>query len=820
MTFRPKQWLGVGASFLLAASFTSAAYAANSDPMQAVVEHAAVLDAAPKLASGSLDLDGNLLAKGAFVWIEVEQDGLYSLSMATPGALVLSSFPTVDGRYDGKVRPVTHHTAKSLTDLPVLTPLLLSTSHPYLLSASSSAGAGTLQLILLETAPALSATPENNTEVLAGDAFYAAPARLSLTVPGKSELRRIEVIGEPRARLKAALGGLTVPAGGRYPWLSTDAATLSITTTVAAASAPPRVLVRMAANDVVLDESEPNEKTPSGLELGTPFKGHLLQGDRDRLAFTLEQDMNLELSVSIDQSAEFAVDILRIDGKQETQLLRRKGLNVSVADAALSLAAGKYILLLSRVDRKDVPLPYALTLTQGSEPRPNREAEPNDTVASAMPLPDSLRVSGTASPQDLDVYRFTVPDDKVDHLWRVFAMDAHRLVLADDDGSVADVRASGRRSMADSLALNPGNYWVTVHAKGDYLLRVLDQGPRPTNFEGEPNDRFTDGQRLRFGDGIRGGFHTERDLDYYLFRLDSPSAVEININPAGDGPMDVKLFRSNSQFGQRILFEPGDGPYTVQSSLPAGDWALVVRAIGASITENYELSVERLPAITENEPNDNPLDAVKIPMDGDFYGSVGAFDGADQIFIPLPQGEGQAALVCTSPSERAPGLWRLYHWSDDSKIADIRNNIAIFPYGPGLGGAVRLGMTGNERLIPYQCALRFPPIAAPPPVTPLTPDELELLAEGNLNIPLSPGQTRTATITELGPEPSFALQLDEGEMAFVACREGNGKVLAADTRIVEFSNTTSSTRELLSELTAIVAKAEPMLKLRRVHAQR
>lgn len=788
--------------------------------MQAVVEQAAVLDTAPKLASGSLDLNGNVLAKGAFVWIEVEQDGLYSLSMATPGALVLGSFPTVDGRYDGKVRPVIHNTAKSLTEALVLTPLLLSTSHPYLLSVSSSAGAGTVQLTLLKAAPALSTTPENNTEVLAGEALYSAPARLILTVPGNSELRRIEVIGEPRAKLRATLGGLTVTAGGRYPWLSTDDTPLRITTTVDAASPPPRVLVRMAASDVALDESEPNEKTPSSLELGAPFKGHLLQGDRDRLAFALEEDMDLELSISIDQSGEFAVDLLSISGKQETLLLRRKLLNATVTDAALSLTAGQYALLLSRVDRKDVPLPYSVMLAQGPAARPNRETEPNDTVASAMPLPDSLRVSGAATPQDLDVYRFTVPDDKVGHLWRVFAMDAHRIELTDDDGRVADVSASGRRSMADSLALNPGIYWVTVHAKGDYLLRVLDQGPRPTDFEGEPNDRFTDGQRLKFGDGIRGGFHALRDLDYYLFRLDSPSAVEININPAGDGPMDVKLFRSNSQIGQRILFEPGDGPYTFQSNLPAGDWALVVRALGDTITENYELSVQRLPAITENEPNDNPLDAVKMPMDGDFYGSVGAFDGADQIFIPLPEGEGQAALVCTNSSESASGLWRLYHWSDDSKVADIRDDIAIFPYGPELGGAVRLGMAGNERLIPYQCAVRFPPITEPPPVTPFTQDELEPLAEGTLNLPLSPGQTRRATITEQGPEPSFALQLEEGEMAFVACREGNGKILAADTKIVEFSNATTPTSELLGELTAVVAKAEPMLKLRRVYAQR
>jgi hypothetical protein len=793
---------------------------AGDDPLQAVTEQAAVLDAAPSLAAGTLALDGEALGKGVFVWIEVEQDGLYQLSLSNPGALVLGSFPTADGRYDGKTKPALHRNAKSQTLVPTLRPLLLSPAHPYLLSASSSAGAGTLELTLLEAAPALSGFPEDNAVVPAGDSLYAATGRANMMLPGTTETHRIEVIGEVRSTNRAYVLGKAIPAGGIYPWMTSTDSILWFEASAGKDSSPPRVLVRFTPDATDLDETEPNFDSPNTLGLGVGFSGHLLTGDHDRLAFDLPADMQLALSIAMENSGRFSVKLLRKSDDKETLLLQRKSDAQGFKEDALELTQGRYFLDLKREDATDAPLPYSILISEGAAPRPNREVEPNDTPEAAMPLPDSLRVSATAMPDDMDVYQFTVPDDKAGHLWRVFTVDASRIQLEDSKTTIADIRASGRRSMVDALALAPGEYLVTVRAEGDYMLRVMDLGPRPSDFEGEPNNVVNEGQRLEFGSGVRGGFTDQNDIDYYLFRLDAASSIEIKIHPAGDGRMDVKLHRGSHQVGNRIAFEPGDAPYTFLSTLPAGDWSLALRALDPAIQENYEISVERVAVASGSEPDDDPLDAIKLPRDGDFASSVGAFDGADQVFIPLPQGEGQAALICINDSEHNAGLWRLYHWSDASKVADVRQGIAIFSYSRELGGAVRFGLNGLDREIPYHCAMRFPPTAAPPSFIPVPLNEAEPSPDGELMISLARGETRRATIDVEGPEPRFALDLPEGEIAFVNCRDGNGATLASGSRVWSIAGATAPTSDLLGDLSPILSETDPKIVLSRAYATR
>ena len=59
-------------AFFVLLTSSEGAKSAGDDPMQAVTEQAAVLDAAPRLAAGKLELDGEALGKGVFIWIEVE----------------------------------------------------------------------------------------------------------------------------------------------------------------------------------------------------------------------------------------------------------------------------------------------------------------------------------------------------------------------------------------------------------------------------------------------------------------------------------------------------------------------------------------------------------------------------------------------------------------------------------------------------------------------------------------------------------------------------------------------------------------------------
>lgn len=821
-------------SILLAAALASSVFA-QDDPLQAVVDQAATLDAAPVLGEGTLELDAAQLAAGAFIWIEVKQDGLYALSQSVPGALVLGSFPNSDGRYDGQTKPAMHGSSSSLDEPPQLGPLLLSSAHPYLLSASSQAGAGSVALELIESAPGLSETPAAGQTVSPGSTLFAASERLDLTLPGDATTRRFEVIGEARARLQAQLDGQRLGQGGRYPWLNEQDARVSITATAGETSAPPLILVRISAVDVQLDETEPNEKKPNPLNIGQALAGHLLVRDEDRFSFSLDTPANLELSLSTpDRDARYSLQLITRTAKgQENPLWLRKPDARLLEGENLSLEPGDYELVLDRVDGRDVPMPYSLTLaTVSAPPAANREVEPNDTPASAMTMPDSLRVSASATADDMDMYRFSVPNDKAGHLWRVFTVDATRVELSGDDGKLADVRASGRRTTVDALALDPGEFLVSVRAEGDYMLRIMDLGPRPSDYEGEPNDSFADGQRLEFGSGIRGGYHAEGDIDYYLFRLDSASPVEIKVYPAQDGRMDAKLFRGTSQLGSNIIFEPGDGAYVFRSALPAGDWALALRALDPVVQGNYELTVERLPALDSFEPDDAPLDAIKLPRDGDFAGSVGAFDPADQVFVPLPQGEGVAAMVCSTAAGETLGRTRFYHWSDSSKVADVSQGIGLMNYDASLGGAVRFGLEGARRKVSYECSMRFPRTAPPPPVSASLPPpgqarETDPESESgdssadNVAIQwLAPGHTGRAVIFAEGSEPRFALDIAQDEIAFVNCRDIDGEVLLPDTLIWQLDGASAPTRDLFGDLQPVKGGAESFIKLSRMYASR
>ena len=102
-----------------------------------IAEQAAVLDAAPRLEIGANAFEPAQMAAGFIAWIEVPETGLYEVALPGPGALVMASFPTSDGRYDGTTAARRHGTAASLDQPIAIGPVLLSADHPYMVSISS-----------------------------------------------------------------------------------------------------------------------------------------------------------------------------------------------------------------------------------------------------------------------------------------------------------------------------------------------------------------------------------------------------------------------------------------------------------------------------------------------------------------------------------------------------------------------------------------------------------------------------------------------------------------------------------------------------------
>ena len=70
------------------------------------------------------------------------------------------------------------------------------------------------------------------------------------------------------------------------------------------------------------------------------------------------------------------------------------------------------------------------------------------------------------------------------------------------------------------------------------------------------------------------------------------------------------------------------------------EWSVQMAARESAGWSVYRVGLRRVPLVADQEPNDTPLAAVKLPLNGDISGRVGGFDAVDQIMVPLPEGEG------------------------------------------------------------------------------------------------------------------------------------------------------------------------------------
>ncbi|MHA3980473.1 VWA domain-containing protein [Halovulum sp. GXIMD14794] len=796
----------MGALAVLAAIWAAhvpVARAQTKAQLQAMEEQAGILDAAPVLQIGKNNFSEVDLAEGLLAWIEAPEDGIYSLALDAPGALFLSSFPTPDGRYDGRTAPRRHVAAGSLTAPPRIGPMLLAAGQPYLVSLSASTGA-TATLTQDRALGPLDALPERDAPLETGELLLRPDEDLRLSLPAPDAPLKVEVMAEARADWQADLGGTSFGSAGLYPWAAEDDARFTLRARVTGDGSPPLVLVRVTPDDSGLDEAEPNRTEPNPITPGTEFTGALIhENDYDLLGFTLDAPRVLELAVASDSDvASYTATLMREETSGTATLWSRTATLGQVVDSPLALSAGSYRLELHRQMGDRDAVRYSVILSDSAPAATGHEIEPNDTSDAAMALPESLRVRGALTPDDTDMFGFTVPHGVSDNLWRLMTAGAERLILHGRDGVVADVRAKGGRAVADALALVPGDYRVELRGDGDYSLRVMDLGTRPGDYEGEPNDAAKDGQRLEFGRQVRGAFHSVEDTDSYLFRLDAESPVEITVTPPGDGELDARLMLEGTQHGGKRLFRPGEGAYSYRATLPAGDWEVRVRSTQKRPQGTYSVRVERLAAIVSQEPDDRPVDAVKLPRDGDISAEIGAFDGIDHVFLPLPEGSGTAAVICDGgPALRS---WALWNWSTGKKILNPTRGMTVQQYDPDLGGAVRLQIDGGEETGSYDCRMRFAPEAWPDPGAPITAFEQPLT--------LAPGESVAVTWVAGAPRPGFTLDLPEGAVGAFGCR-GPGGPLAFDTGLMA-SNLDLVRDAALEGLYVLRARDKPLMRLR------
>ena len=176
-----------------------------------------------------------------------------------------------------------------------------------------------------------------------------------------------------------------------------------------------------------------------------------------------------------------------------------------------------------------------------------------------------------------------------------------------------------------TVSLLPGTHQfsLTSYDSTKYVLRAIPLGPPSPVAEREPNNRYNTAQKIELG-GKRIGLLTEDDdIDYYRFHLAAKQFIQLGLTSPPDGQFNIDIYWDRGLIKQYSL-KKGTHLDT-RLELEPGDYYVYIRPEIPSETE-YELTItpdSSLPADTDFEPNDSPVNASNIPASWILKGTVG-----------------------------------------------------------------------------------------------------------------------------------------------------------------------------------------------------
>jgi hypothetical protein len=203
----------------------------------------------------------------------------------------------------------------------------------------------------------------------------------------------------------------------------------------------------------------------------------LRPGEVDEFSFTVSSDLCVRVSTAGPVGGGNIVCLYDDEGN-EIVCSDRSG-DEKWSGFLRSLAAGEYVITVA-ASKTDRALDYALTIETAVCPASLEETEPNDDDASAQLIPLPCEILGALSPNDVDVFTFTLAQATSVTIetsgsgggdtYLCLYGEGETSPLCDDDGG-ADLWSRL------SVDLEPGTYWITVELyAGDvavsYVLTV------------------------------------------------------------------------------------------------------------------------------------------------------------------------------------------------------------------------------------------------------------------------------------------------------------------------------------------------------------
>ncbi len=184
----------------------------------------------------------------------------------------------------------------------------------------------------------------------------------------------------------------------------------------------------------------------------------------------------------------------------------------------LDLAPGSYTLVVLR-GGEDV-FPVSLAAARQAE---EHDPEPNDSAELAVPIADGEAIRGRLARIDHDEDRYlldVIPGDAtlrdIELSWD--GEKDRELCLIGGESERLQCRRSQSPVALTDLALTPAAYQLlvtgSVDAADPYQLRITPTGPRPGDYEAEPNDDVLTASSFEAERGVRGRSRRE-DVDVH-----------------------------------------------------------------------------------------------------------------------------------------------------------------------------------------------------------------------------------------------------------------------------------------------------------------
>ncbi|MFN8446710.1 MAG: VWA domain-containing protein [Caldilineaceae bacterium] len=383
-----------------------------------------------------------------------------------------------------------------------------------------------------------------------------------------------------------------------------------------------------------MSEIEPNNQRSEATLIAplTCAEGESVDTDQDYYRIKVDSEQakqrwDVELTHSAGETFQFCI----LDAQGEMAQCR-SGSNIVLSDLVFVPGEVDFLVKSRRTGGT-----YTLSFTATDIVGPSDEVEPNDLVATASPIVNSLSINGRFVGEEDDLYRFESSGSVARFRAEVEGTGVAYLALLDAAGNELTRRSDAVDSVLalDDLYLAPGVHFFQLHgADGTYQFRLI---PLTEAWdEREPNDDILQATRLPFELPMLGRLPNAEDLDQYRFSLSNATHLLITVVPPTAGQISIDLR------GYFLNGEPQDGqPFRYEAFLPAGDYTIQLKTRQPS-PDPYTILIEHLNPFAlpvDLEPaNNNRTTAPSLPPSFIVDGVTGSSsDREDWYRLPTTQ---------------------------------------------------------------------------------------------------------------------------------------------------------------------------------------